>query len=252
MLISLVTAVRNRADTVGDAVRSLQSQSFGHWEHVVQDGASTDGTLEVVARLADARTRIESAPDGGAYEAMNRGLARARGDVLGLLHSDDLLADAEVLADVSRAFADPGVSAVYGDLLYVARDDPSRVRRTWRSRPFEPRLLRRGWMPPHPTLFLRRELVERHGAFDTSLRISADYDAVLRYFRSPGFRAVHIPRVLVRMRLGGESNRSLGQVITKSREDLRVLKANGVGGWGALAAKNLSKLGQFAPRRPQP
>lgn len=245
MLMSIVTAVYNRADTVGEAVASLRAQSFADWEHVVQDGGSQDATLEVLRAQADARMRLETGRDGGIYDALNRAFARTRGEVIGLLHSDDLLAGPEVLADVARAFADPAVDAVYGDLLYVAREDPSRVIRTWRSGPFRPALLRRGWMPPHPTLFLRRRVVERHGAFDTSFRIAADYDAVLRYFGQEGFTAVHLPQVLVRMRVGGESNRSLERILTKSREDYRALRRNRAGGLVALAAKNVGKIHQF-------
>ncbi|MBP1804845.1 glycosyltransferase family 2 protein [Rubellimicrobium aerolatum] len=245
MLISVVTAVLDRAGTVGDAVESLRAQTWEDWEHVVQDGGSRDGTLGVIGRLADPRTRLESRRDGGIYPALNRAFARATGEVVGLLHSDDLFAAPDVLETVAAAFADPAVDAVYGDLLYVVRDDPSRVVRTWTSRPFHRRLLRRGWMPAHPTLFLRRRVIEAHGAFDTSFRIAADYDAVLRWFGQPGFRAVHVPKVLVRMRLGGESNRSVERVLTKSREDLRALRRNGVGGLGALALKNASKVGQF-------
>lgn len=245
MLISIVTAVWNRADTVAEAVASLRSQGWADWEHVIQDGGSTDGTLEALAGLSDHRTRLVTGRDGGLYDAINRGFARATGEVIGLLHSDDLYAAPDILGLVAEAFADPAVDAVYGDLLYVARADAARVIRTWRSGPFRPAMLRRGWMPPHPTLFLRRRVVESLGAFDTRYRIAADYDAVLRWFGQPGFRAVHVPRVFVRMRVGGESNRSLAQIARKSREDYRALKANRVGGLGALLAKNASKLPQF-------
>ncbi|WP_210530259.1 glycosyltransferase family 2 protein [Rubellimicrobium arenae] len=245
MLISVVTAVFNRADTVGDAVESLRSQTWTDWEHVIQDGASRDGTLEVLEGLSDHRTRLESGKDGGIYDALNRAFVRTSGEVVGLLHSDDLFAAPDILESVAAAFADPEVDAVYGDLLYVARDNPDRVIRTWTSQPFRPALLRRGWMPAHPTLFLRRRVIEQHGAFDTAYRIAADYDAVLRYFRQPGFRAVHVPKVFVRMRVGGESNRSVERILKKSREDLRALRTNRVGGVGTLLFKNASKISQF-------
>jgi len=245
MLLSIVTAVWNRADTVADAVHSLRSQDWSDWEHVVQDGGSTDGTLEVLAEHADHRTRLESGRDGGLYDAINRGLARSTGEVVGLLHSDDLYAAPDILSSVAAAFEDPEVDAVYGDLLYVARADTSKVIRTWHSRPFRPALLRRGWMPPHPTLFLRRRILDRLGTFDTSYRIAADYDAVLRYFGQPGFRAVHLPKTFVHMRVGGESNRSLERILKKSREDYRALRSNRVGGLPTLLAKNASKIGQF-------
>jgi glycosyltransferase len=245
MLISIVSAVFNRAEFIGDAVESLLSQTWSQWEHVVQDGGSTDGTLEVLQGISDERTQLVSGRDSGIDDALNRGFLRARGDVIGLLHSDDLFAAPDVLEAVAEAFQDPDVDAVYGDLLYVAKSDHSRVIRTWTSEPFRPALLKRGWMPAHPTLFLRRRVIEQHGAFDTSYRIAADYDAILRYFRQPSFAAVYIPKTFVRMRIGGESNRSLERILRKSREDYRALQANNIGGLRTLARKNLSKVRQF-------
>lgn len=245
MKISVVTAVFNRVATIGDAMASVQAQSYGTIEHIIQDGGSTDGTLDVVRRAATRNTHIVSGHDGGIYDAINRGIARATGDVIGLMHSDDVFADDHVLEKVARTFATQDVDGVYGDLQYVAASDPTRVVRHWRSGAYRPALLKRGWMPPHPTLYLRREVFDRHGLYDTSLRIAADYDAMLRYLRRGQIRLGYIPEVLVKMRTGGESNRSLGRIILKSREDLRALRNNGVGGIATLAAKNLSKLGQF-------
>ncbi|MEM1432322.1 MAG: glycosyltransferase family 2 protein, partial [Pseudomonadota bacterium] len=230
MLISVVTAVRNRADTVAEAIASLQDQSYASVEHVVQDGASTDATLQVIASVADDRMQLVSEPDHGIYDAINRGIARATGEVIGLMHSDDAFAASDILADVARAFEDPAVDAVYGDLDYVSARDPARIVRHWRAGRFEPRKLAQGWMPPHPTLYLRRRVFEAHGPYDTSFRIAADYDAVLRYFSTPRFRAVYVPRVFVKMRVGGASNASLRQILRKSREDYRALRRNGVGG----------------------
>jgi glycosyltransferase len=199
----------------------------------------------VLARVADDRSHVVSEPDEGLYDALNKGLARTSGEVVGLLHSDDLYAAPDVLACVMEAFADPGVDAVYGDLKYVAKDDPGRTIRTWRSRPFSPALLRRGWMPPHPTVFLRRRVIEKCGLFDTRFRISADYDAMLRYFSSPGFKAVHLRKTFVLMRTGGASNGSLKQIVRKTREDSLALKANGQGTITTLAIKNFRKLSQY-------
>lgn len=248
MTISIVTAVFNRADTIGDALRSLQAQSHPAIEHLVQDGGSTDGTLDLIARLGDGRTRLESGRDGGIYDALNRGIARATGDVVGLLHSDDLFAHHGVLDRVARMFQNPTIDAVYGDLEYIARDNPSRVIRYWQSGAYEPGLLRRGWMPPHPTLFLRRWVFERLGAYDTSFRIAADYEAILRWLTRGQLRLGYLPEVLVRMRVGGESNRSLGRILHKSHEDLRAIRKHKIGGLGVLAAKNFSKVGQFLQR----
>lgn len=248
MLISVVTAVFNRAATVAEAMASVQAQTHAEREHVIQDGGSTDGTLEAVRAAADDRTHVHSEADGGLYDAINRGIERARGEVIGLMHSDDAFAAPDILSDVAAAFADPEVDAVYGDLDYVAAQDTGRVIRRWRSGEFTRKRLEAGWMPPHPTLYLRRRVLDRHGLYDPGYRIAADYDAVLRWFGQPGFRAVYIPRVFVKMRVGGASNASLGRILRKSREDYRALRRNRVGGIGALARKNVSKLTQFIAR----
>lgn len=252
MKISIVTAVWNRAATIGEAIESVQRQSHADIEHIIQDGGSTDGTLEVVERLADARTRVLSERDSGIYDAINRGIARATGDVVGLLHSDDYLADDDVIAEIARAFqTTPGADAVYGDLDYVAAEDTSRVVRHWKSGSFTPDKLRRGWMPPHPTFYARRTVFDRYGIYDTSFRIAADYDAMLRYLSQPGFTLAYVPQVLVKMRTGGASNASLKHILRKSREDLHALHNNRIGGVPTLVLKNLGKVGQFFARGSQ-
>lgn len=247
MKISVITAVYNRVATIGDALDSVRAQTWPDVEHVVIDGASTDGTLELLQARRDGISVLVSEPDKGIYDALNKGIARATGDVIGLMHSDDLYADQSVLADVVAAFDDPKVDAVYGDLDYVAQADTSQVIRRWRSGAYSPELLRRGWMPPHPTLYLRRQVVERWGAFDDQYRIAADYDAVLRYFGRGGIRPAYVPRVLVKMRVGGESNRSVARILLKSKEDYAALRRNKVGGLATLVWKNVGKLGQFLP-----
>ena len=248
MRISVITAVHNRAPTLRQAIASVHAQDFDDLEHVIVDGASTDGSLEISKEMQGPRTVLISEPDSGIYDALSKGFDRATGEVLGVMHSDDLFADDRVLSSVARAFEDPSVDAVYGDLQYVKQEDPTQVVRHWRSGEFRPGKLRMGWMPPHPTLYIRRSVLTRFGSFDRSYRIAADYEAILRYFKSPGFRAVYIPRVLVRMRVGGESNGRLMKILLKSREDFRAIRHSGVGGFGTLALKNLSKLGQFIRR----
>ena len=248
MKISIITAVYNREATIADAIESVARQSYPAIEHVIIDGASTDGTLAAIEPLRSASMRLVSEPDLGIYDALNKGLALATGDVAGLVHSDDFLSHERVIEAVMEAFADPAIDAVYGDLDYVSAANPQRIVRRWRAGPFSPDKLRRGWMPPHPALFVRRRLWEEHGVYDTRYRIAADYDAILRWFGSGNLRALYLPQVLVKMRTGGESNRSLGRILLKSREDYRALRANGVGGLGALAMKNLSKLSQLILR----
>ena len=245
MKISLITATHNCTETLGDCLQSVALQTHDDIEHWVIDGGSTDGTVALVESRRQQLAGVISEPDEGTYDALNKGLARVTGEVVGLLHADDVFADATVLSQVAAAFEDPAVEAVYGDLMYVARDDASRVIRHWQAGAFAPERLRWGWMPPHPTLYLRRSVYERFGAFDTGYHIAADYDFMLRVLTQLSGEVVYLPQVFVRMRLGGISNRSPRAIFCKSREDYRALRTNNIGGLGALAWKNLSKLPQF-------
>lgn len=249
MKISVVTAVMNGGASLPKAVLSLRRQTHEPVEHVVQDGGSTDGTLDYLAEHGHPGMVLQSEPDEGIYDAINAGISRATGDVIGLLHADDFLAGSEVLASVAEALQDPDIDGVYGDLEYVARDDTGRVIRYWRAGEYGSQRLARGWMPPHPTLYLRREVFARAGLYDTSYQISGDYDGMLRWLTKGKVRLAYIPQVMVRMRIGGTSNRSFAQMLRKSREDYRAIRRHNVGGIGTLLAKNLSKLPQFGPRR---
>jgi glycosyltransferase involved in cell wall biosynthesis len=249
--ISVITATWQSAGTLGDCLASVAGQTWPWREHLVIDGGSTDGTVELVNGYDPSVACFVSEPDAGIYDALNKGIARARGEVIGFLHADDLYASADVLAQVAEAFADPTVDAVYGDLLYVRQEDTAKVVRYWASAPYSRRRLHWGWMPPHPTLYVRRRWYELIGGFDTRYRIAADYHSMLRLFSQPDFKAVYLPKVMVRMRVGGASNRSLRNIVVKSREDLDALQRTGVGalgGYGALVWKNVGKLGQFLRR----
>ena len=244
MKISVITAVYNRVSSIEQAVQSVEDQTYDNVEHLVIDGAS-DGTLELLSSCMNDRSVLVSEPDKGIYDALNKGLVRATGDIVGMMHSDDYYADTRVLESVAKAFADPAIDAVYGDLDYVAKDNTSHILRHWSSGEYHASQLSRGWMPPHPTLYLRRSVIERWGGFDTNFQIAADYDAILRYFGQGRVRAAYIPRVLVKMRMGGESNRSLGRILLKSKEDYFALRRNNVGGLWTLVWKNLSKVRQY-------
>ncbi|EBA12400.1 glycosyltransferase family 2 protein [Roseobacter sp. CCS2] len=245
MKISVVTAVMNGRDTLPAMLDSLRTQTYVDVEHVVQDGGSTDSTLAYLHAEGHPNMVLQSSPDSGIYDAINQGIRRATGDIVGLLHADDTLAAPDVLAQVADALANPEIDGVYGDLQYVARDDASRVIRNWTAGPYSAAHLKRGWMPPHPTLYLRREVFARSGLYDTSYRIAGDYEAMLRFLTSGKVRLGYIPQVMVQMKMGGVSNRSFAHMIRKSREDYRAIRRHGVGGVGTLVAKNLSKLGQF-------
>ena len=247
MKITIITAAYNSASTIADAIESVRSQSYPEIEHIVADGCSTDDTCSIVERHRHPGLRLFSEPDGGIYDALNKAIARSTGDVVGLVHSDDFLAHSQVLETVARAFEDPSVEAVYGDLTYVAKDNPARVIRYWRAGEFKRRKLRYGWMPPHPSLYLRSSVFDRMGCYDTRYRIAADYDFILRYFKDVRVQPVYIPEVLLVMRVGGASNGNLSGIIRKMGEDYASIKRNGIGGIEVLLAKNLSKAGQLLP-----
>jgi len=244
MKISLVTVVYNNRDTISPAIDSILAQSHPEIELVVVDGASTDGTVEILRSYESRIAVLVSESDRGIYDALNKGIDLCTGDVVGFLHSDDLLADKDAIARVACVLGNPQIDAVYGDLVYVQKSDPNKVVRTWRSGAYSVSKLSSGWMPPHPTFYARREVYQRLGKFDATYRIAADYDCMLRFLKA-NIRVEYIPHLQVRMRVGGASNRSLANIVRKSQEDLRALRTNKVGGVCALFCKNIRKLPQF-------
>lgn len=248
MKISVITAVWNSETTVAEAIASVAAQTYPDVEHLVVEGKSTDRSLATIERAAHERMRLISEPDNGIYDALNKGIRNSTGNVIGFVHSDDFLAHDGVLEKIAAAFADPAVEAVFGDLVYVSQVDTSRVIRRWSTGAFNMRRLKFGWMPAHPTLYLRREVYERFGEFDDNMRISADYDFILRYFSQTTGKSVFIPEVFYKMRVGGVSNRNLVKILQKMEEDMIAIRRNRVGGILTLTMKNLSKIGQFLLR----
>lgn len=248
MKITVITATYNSEGTVRDTIESVLSQSYKEIEYLIVDGASTDNTLEIVREyepLFEGRMRIISEPDKGIYDALNKGVINASGDIIGFIHADDIFADNDILELIAQNIAEKDCDIIYGDLVYVNSQNTKIVRK-WKSRSFEKKLLRRGWMPPHPTLYLRKSVYDKFGLFDTAKKISADYDFILRVFsKVDSAKTVYIPRILIRMRLGGASNRDWKNIKLKMREDLDALRNNNIGGIYSLVWKNLSKIGQF-------
>lgn len=222
-LISVVTVCFNSAQHIGAALSSVDSQSMTDWEHLVVDGASCDDTLGVVATYQHAARRVVSEPDKGIYDAMNKGLHLARGEVIGYLNSDDFYPSPDVLAQVAAAFADPDVDAVYGDLCYVRQNQPESIVRYWRSSPFKPGMFSRAWCPPHPTMFIRRSVYERLGGYNIQFPIAADMELMSRYLEVHRIHARYIGQVLVHMRMGGTTNKSLKNILQQNREIWRAL-----------------------------
>jgi glycosyltransferase involved in cell wall biosynthesis len=247
--VSIITAVYNNARHLAGCIKSVSKQDYPDIEHIVVDGASTDGTLDVIRENEDTISCWVSAPDDGIYSALNKGIELATGDVVGLLHSDDIFFNETVISDVVKGFMDTGAESLYGDLYYVSKDNTERVVRYWKSSAYRPGLFCMGWMPPHTTFFVRRSLYEKYGAFRTDMRISADYELMLRFIEKHGASTAYLPHVLVRMRLGGASNRSIANMIKKTREDFFAWDVNGLRRRiYTIPFKNISKLPQFLKR----
>jgi glycosyltransferase involved in cell wall biosynthesis len=242
--ISIVTVSYRSAETISGTLDCVAAQQGLPDQHLVQDGQSDDGTADIVAKYDHAT--FVSEPDDGIYDALNKGIAHCSGDIIGLLHADDFYPNPEVLKKVSKRFeADPSLMGVYGDLKYVARDNTDKVVRYWKAGRFKPYKLHLGWMPPHPTLFLRREAYEKTGGFDTRYRISADYDFILRLFQTFGDKIDYLPEVLVHMRTGGVSNTGVPNLVKKSKEDFWIASRMGYFAPLIILLKMASKVKQF-------
>jgi glycosyltransferase involved in cell wall biosynthesis len=245
MKISIVTATYNSAATIRDTLTSIQAQDHPDIEHIIVDGGSTDGTLDIVDDFPHV-AKLISGKDEGIYDAMNKGISVATGQVVGILNSDDIYTDATVLTTVSTVFADPAVMTTFADLQYVHFDDLNRVKRTWITGPLHKKSFYYGWMPPHPTFFVRREVYDRAGLFNTELHSAADYEIMLRILVKHGFSSRYIPRVIVKMRVGGVSNASLRNRLRANREDRLAWKINDLKPYFfTLYIKPIRKISQF-------
>ncbi len=245
--ISIVTTTYNAATTLESCMHSVLGQDYPNIEYIVIDGGSTDNSVQLIKDKAAQFPHIQwvSEPDKGIYDALNKGIAMATGEVVGFVHADDMIADEHCISAIAAAFEAHGVDGVYGDLHYVEAAKPNKRVRNWKSCDFKPELLPQGWMPAHPTLYLKTAVYRKYGDFDTSYHIASDYEFMLRIFKQQALRFYYLPKTLVKMRTGGVSNRNFKNIIQKSKEDLRALQAHKIGGLWTLWLKNSSKLQQF-------
>lgn len=245
MKISIITATFNSAATITDTLVSVRDQQHQDIEHIIVDGRSADNTLRIVGGFPHV-ARIISEKDKGIYDAMNKGIGAAAGEIIGILNSDDIYTDNFVLSDVAAAFADPNVMTVYADLQYVDAFDLRKVRRHWSSGPYRRKNFYFGWMPPHPTFFVRRSVYEKAGLFNLDLRSAADYELMLRILLKHRIAAHYIPRVIVKMRVGGASNAGLLNRLRGNKEDRMAWKLNGLKPYFfTMYLKPLRKIHQF-------
>lgn len=225
--ITIITVCYNSALTIKDTLESVALQSYKNFEHLIIDGGSTDGTLDIIRAWNGHTVCLLSEPDEGIYDAMNKGMAMASGEVLGFLNSDDFYANSSVLEQIAKAFQDKKLDACYADLAYVSQDS-QRIVRYWRSKSFAKGDFALGWSPAHPTFYVRKSVVDRYGNFDKSFKLAADAELMMRYLECAEIRSIYIPGVWIRMRIGGQTNQSLKNIVQQNKEILIALAKNNV------------------------
>jgi len=248
MNVSIVTVCFNSADTIEHTIRSVQGQDYEHIEHIIIDGGSTDGTQSRVAGCNGQIRKFISEPDRGIYDAMNKGLHLAEGEIVGFLNADDVYVGPKVVSEVVAAIEAHHVDAVYGDLIYVDPADSSRIVRYWQAGPYRPGAFRNGWVPPHPTFFCRTALYREVGGYDPTCRIAGDFELMLRFVEKHKIRVHYLSKCLVHMRARGRGN-TLRGIIRGNREIIQAFRRNGMAfPPGYFCAKFFRKARQFVQR----
>lgn len=249
MKVTLITATYNSAATIRDTLDCIAAQDYPDIEHLIIDGVSKDATLSIVAEYPHV-ARVICEPDKGLYDAMNKGVNVATGEIIGILNSDDFYPHPQVISRVVALMEKTGADALYADLDYVDAENTDTIVRSWKSQPYRQRLFQQGWMPPHPTFFVRRGVYEQFGGFNTQLRFAADYELMLRFLLRHGVSVCYLPEVVTKMRTGGLSNAAWKNRLKANREDREAWRLNGLQPrWYTIAMKPLRKIGQFLPWR---
>lgn len=226
MKVSIITVCFNSVETIENTIKNLLKQDYDNIEYIVVDGGSTDGTVEVINNYRRHISKVISETDNGIYDAMNKGLRLTTGEIIGFLNSDDLYADKSVIRRIVNAVKTNKADCCYGNLEYVTKGNPEKIVRKWISTPYRDDLFSKGWHPPHPTFFARKHLFDRYGCFDLSYKIAADYELMLRFLKKYKVKSCYIPHVIVKMRIGGKSNKNLKQIIKANFECYRAWKKN--------------------------
>jgi glycosyltransferase involved in cell wall biosynthesis len=246
MKVSIITVAYNSSKTIKETIDSVITQSYKNIEYIIVDGASTDGTVELVKSYGSQIAKFVSEKDKGIYDAINKGISMATGDIVGILNSDDVYTHKDIIKNIVDTFEQKGVDAVYGDLQYVSPEDNSKVVRYWKSGSYNRNKFIYGWMPPHPTFFVKREVYEQYGTFDLSLKSAADYELMLRFLYKNSISAAYIPEVMVWMKTGGQSNASLINHFLGNMEDRQAWIKNNLNVYFfTTLLKPLRKLPQF-------
>lgn len=246
MNFSIITVCYNSEKTIESTVQSVISQDYPHIEYIVIDGKSNDSTHAILSKYKNKISTLISEPDNGIYDAINKGIKLANGQIVGLLHSDDFFANEKVISTIAAAFSFHNADAIYSDLEYVSKEDVKKVVRFWKAGAYKTGDFQKGWMPPHPTFYARKELFEMYGGYNTAFKFSADYELMLRFIHKNSIKLGYIPEVLVKMRVGGEGNRNIKNRLLANKEDKMAWECNGLRPPTFLRiAKPLQKIKQY-------
>jgi len=244
--ISIITVTYNSAATIEQTILSVIGQSYADIEYIIVDGQSTDNTLGIIEKYRNRIARVISEKDNGLYDALNKGIALATGGVIGFLHSDDFYIDEQVIEKYAKLFADKNPDAVYSDLYYVDKTDTNKIVRKWKSGNYRPKAFVNGWMPPHPTFFVKKDLYLKFGKFNLDFKSAADYELMLRFIHKHQVQLAYLPEYTIKMRVGGKSNVTMQNRINANLEDRRAWEINGLKPrFYTLYLKPLRKILQF-------
>lgn len=225
--VTIITATYNSALTIEDTIQSVIRQDYKNIEHIIIDGDSQDDTLAIVEKYKDKISRVISEKDKGIYDAMNKGIRLAQGDIIGILNSDDFFTESTIISSIVKAFEeDLTLDGVHGDLYYVKQNNPNQIVRHWVSSEFKPRSFFSGWHPAHPTLYLRRAVYEKYGLFDLNFPVAADFELMLRLFECEEIRTKYLHIPMIRMRLGGASNKNYTNLVNNTSECIKAFRKN--------------------------
>ncbi len=246
MKVSVITVTYNSEKYLEDCILSVLKQRYQNIEHIIIDGKSTDNTLNIIRRYENRIAKFISETDRGMYDAINKGMQMATGEIIGILNSDDMLDTDDVIDSIVNAFETNDVDTVYGDLEYVAANDTTKIIRIWKGRNFKRGRFRYGWMPAHPTFYIKRSLLQQYGYYENHYYSAADYEFMARYLYKNRVSSYYLPKLIVKMRMGGQSNRNLHQRLRANRRDYLAMKKNDIPfAFFVSILKPLIKVNQF-------